>query len=108
MSFPRSSASSGPKSADTPLAAGRSAAAPFGAPLTCAASRNAIAIELSVKGPARAAEQPCRFDALPARGLQRAEDLLALGGLERQLGQTPPVGGALDVGLEEMRRQVLG
>src|SRR5437667_4713324 len=108
MSLSRSSASSGPKSADTALAAGCSAAAPFGATVMCAASRNAIAIELSVKGPAREAEQPCRFDTLPARGLQRAEDLLALRGLERQLGQTLPVGGALDVRLEQMRRQVLG
>src|SRR3989442_1010544 len=108
VSCSRSKGSSGPKST-----AGRFPLAGLGvlasrATLTVEpASRDAIAVQLSIECAAREAEEPRRLDALAPRGLQRPQDLLALGRLERQLREPLPVRRALSVRLEEVRRQVL-
>src|SRR5438093_10265043 len=104
-----SRASRGPKSTALPFTFGRSGADPFGATfIVWTPSCDSIAVELSVERTPREAEQPRRLDALAARGLQGPEYLLALRRLERQLRQPLPVGGALDVRLEEVRGEVLG
>src|SRR5437016_7795896 len=103
-----SRASRGPKSTALPFTFGRSGADPFGATfIVWTPSCDSIAVELSVERTPREAEQPRRLDALAARGLQGPQDLLALGRFERQLREPLPVGGALDVRLEEVRREVL-
>src|SRR5688572_22964614 len=54
-------------------------------PLLLRSSHDPVAIELAVQRPARQPEKPRRLDALAARRLQRAQNLIALGGLEREL-----------------------
>src|SRR5437867_8483694 len=104
-----SRASRGPKSTALPFTFGRSGADPFGVTfIVWAPSCDSIAVQLSVECAPREAEEPRRLDALAARGLQRPQDLLALGRFERQLREPLPIGRALDVRLEEVRREVLG
>src|SRR5690242_12886596 len=106
MPSSRSSGASGPNSI-VPFDPAAAVAGASGA-ISCAASRDPIAVELSVEGAAGKAKEARRLDALAARGLQRAQDLLALRGLERQLREALPVHRALGMGLEEVRRQVFG
>src|SRR2546422_10479435 len=101
--------SRGPKSTALPFTLGWPGADPFGTTfIVWAPSRDSMAVQLPVERAPGEAEQPRRLDALPARGLQRPQDLLALRRLERQLREPLPVGRAMDVRLEEVPREVLG
>src|SRR5579883_2625539 len=73
-------------------------------------SRDAVAVELAIERAPREPEQPRGLDPLASGRLQRAEDLLALGGLERELGQARHVRAVARQRprLEEVRWQVLG
>ena len=52
-----------------------------------AASRDAVAVELAVQRASREAEQPRGGDALAARRVERAQDLVALGRFQRERGR---------------------